>query len=74
MANQPVSLATDASGVTFQFYMGGVFKGDCGTELDHGVTAVGCGKTDDGTKFWLVKKSWGSGWGEEGYIRIQRRC
>ncbi|RZB75640.1 Vignain [Glycine soja] len=72
VANQPVSVTIDAGGSAFQFNSSGVFTGQCGTQLDHGVTAVGYGSTDDGTQYWIVKNSWGTQWGEEGYIRMQR--
>ncbi|XP_059663548.1 ervatamin-B-like [Cornus florida] len=70
-AKQPVSVAIDASGYAFQLYSGGVFSGFCKTSLNHGVTVVGYG-VDSGRKYWLVRNSWGTGWGERGYIRMER--
>lgn len=72
VAHQPVSVAIDAGEDDFQHYESGVFTGQCRTELDHAVTAVGYGTTSDGTKYWLVKNSWGTSWGMEGYIMMER--
>ncbi|XP_038973857.1 senescence-specific cysteine protease SAG39-like [Phoenix dactylifera] len=72
VAKQPVSVAIEGSGKDFQFYSGGVFMGNCGTDLDHAVTVVGYGKATDGTKYWLLKNSWGTTWGENGYMRLLR--
>lgn len=71
VANQPVSVSINADGSGFMFYSSGIYSGECGTELDHGVTAVGYGIAN-GTEYWLVKNSWGTQWGEEGYVRMKR--
>ena len=53
-------------------YRGGIYAG-CSSSpaTNHVVAVVGYG-TDNGVDYWLVKNSWGSEWGEKGYIRIKR--
>jgi KDEL-tailed cysteine endopeptidase len=72
VAEGPVSVAIEADTSVFQFYSSGVLdSAACGTQLDHGVLAVGYG-TMSGKKMWIVKNSWGSSWGQKGYIYLAR--
>ena len=70
IAKGPVSVAVQANQKVFLRYTGGVITADCGTDIDHGVLAVGYGTTDDGIPYYKVKNSFGASWGEEGYVRI----
>jgi C1A family cysteine protease len=71
LQSQPVSIAIEADQSGFQMYKSGVYAGECGQNLDHGVLLVGSG-SDGGVNYWRVKNSWGSSWGDNGYIRLAR--
>ncbi|CCD12886.1 unnamed protein product [Trypanosoma congolense IL3000] len=65
----PVAIAVDAT--SFQRYTGGVLTSCISRRLNYGALLVGY---DDTSKppYWIIKNSWGKGWGEEGYIRIEK--
>jgi len=71
IVTQPVSVAVEADQSVFQYYTGGVMDSACGTQLDHGVLAVGYG-TEGGKEYYKVKNSWGADWGAKGYILLAR--
>jgi C1A family cysteine protease len=72
VAQQPVAIAIEADTRYFQSYSSGVLTStSCGTNLDHGVLIAGYGE-ENGQKYWLVKNSWGTTWGENGYVKIAR--
>merc|ERR1712179_898738 len=69
----PISVAIDAGKFSFQLYHSGVYyEPSCSsTRLNHGVLAFGYGN-EGGDDFYWVKNSWGTGWGDNGYIKMSR--
>jgi cathepsin L len=69
----PAAVSIDASQNSFQLYSGGIYdEPKCRNDWhDHGVCVVGYG-TEGVNAYWIVKKSWGAEWGEQGYIRMSR--
>jgi C1A family cysteine protease len=65
VAQGPVSIAIEADQSAFQQYTSGIISSNCGTSLDHGVLIVGYA-----SNYWIVKNSWGTTWGLQGYVNI----
>ena len=71
----PVAVAIDAGLASFQLYKSGVYKptGCSTTQLNHAVLSVGYG-TSGLQAYWYVKNSWGTTWGNQGYILMARNA
>uniref|UniRef100_A0A8C0LGP7 Procathepsin L n=2 Tax=Canis lupus dingo TaxID=286419 RepID=A0A8C0LGP7_CANLU len=73
----PVSAAVDSSPQSFQFYKKGIYYDPkCSNKLlNHGVLVVGYGfegAESDNKKYWIVKNSWGTNWGMQGYMLLAK--
>lgn len=66
-----LAVAIQADQKEFQMYKSGVLDFDCGTDLDHAVSIFGFG-TESGKDYWLVRNSWGTSWGDGGYVKMAR--
>jgi len=70
----PVAIGMAAGGEKWRVYGGGVLS-DCNDyDMDHALNLVGYGTEGRffGTDYWLVRNSWGSDWGEAGFLRVKR--
>ena len=66
-----LSVAIEADKMVFQTYSSGIFNAStCGTNLDHATNVVGWG-TSGTTDYWIMRNSWGTTWGEAGYMQLQ---
>ncbi|TDH08206.1 hypothetical protein EPR50_G00094890 [Perca flavescens] len=69
----PITVALDADHSSFLFYSSGIYdEPACNSNnLSHAVLLVGYG-SEGGQDYWIIKNSWGSSWGEGGYMRMVR--
>lgn len=71
ITQRPVSVAIEVSSMSFMLYKSGVLsQPKCGTNVNHAVVATGYG-TEDSEHYWLLKNSWSSDWGLQGYILLE---
>jgi len=66
-----LSVSIEADQRVFQSYKSGIFNSTaCGTRKDHATDVVGWGSSA-GTDYWIMRNSWGTSWGEKGYMRLE---
>ncbi|MDD5570657.1 MAG: C1 family peptidase [Bacteroidales bacterium] len=52
----------------FQSYTGGIYTYNNTSTVDHAMVLTGW---NDANQYWIIKNSWGTGWGESGYVRVK---
>uniref|UniRef100_A0A8C4RTU8 Cathepsin L1-like n=1 Tax=Erpetoichthys calabaricus TaxID=27687 RepID=A0A8C4RTU8_ERPCA len=69
----PISVVIDASQISFQFYLSGIYDDpNCSVlNLNHAMLAVGYG-FQGSNNYWIIKNSWGTLWGENGYLMLAK--
>uniref|UniRef100_A0A0K0FTN5 Cathepsin L.1 (inferred by orthology to a zebrafish protein) n=1 Tax=Strongyloides venezuelensis TaxID=75913 RepID=A0A0K0FTN5_STRVS len=69
----PVAVGMDSSLTSFQNYKSGIYDDPlCTNNLDHAVLIIGYDTDPVFGDYWIVKNSWGTSWGENGYFKIKR--
>jgi hypothetical protein len=67
---KPVTAIIASSGIAFMQYSSGVITNNCGNVQNHGVLIVGWGTTELNIPYWIVENTWGTSWGQNGYVLI----
>lgn len=70
VAQHPVLVYISAESDAFVAYSGGMFWGECGNDINHAMVVMGYNLDAPEGPFWILKNTWGAGWGEGGYMRL----
>ena len=74
ITKEPTLVGFDMTTIAMQ-YAGGILDTDkCGTQINHTMLAVGFGTSGNGQDFYILKNSWGTSWGEQGYMRVAAKA
>jgi len=66
-----LAVVVEADKSVFGQYKSGIFNSSaCGTDHDHATAVVGWGSSGK-TDYWIMRNSWGTSWGEKGYMRLE---